>query len=125
MNSQEYFGDLRGTLAALRVELRQLDHDLRGARAELAKLAAQARLDRTAVTAPLRYEVYRLRLGRQQLLARISESANKIDTNLKFRIDALSSPTKTNDPQSREIKLGLYAQLRDLRAAARLDTIAR
>lgn len=118
-------GDLRGTLAALRVELRQLDHDLRGARAELAELAAQVRLDRTAVTAPLRYEVYRLRLGRQQLLARISESANKIDTNLKFRIDALSSPTKTHDPQSREIKLGLYAQLRDLRAAARLDTIAR
>ena len=113
---------MRANLAALRVELRSLDLALRGARAEL---AAQARLDRTAVTAPLRYAVYRLRLGRQQLLARISECAQKIDTNLHFRIDALSIATKMGDPQSLEIKLGLYAQLRDLRAAARLDAIAR
>lgn len=107
------------------MELRSLDLALRGARAELAWLAAQARLDRTAVTAPLRYDVHRLRLGRQQLLARISVCAQKIGANLHFRIDALSIATKTGDPQSLEIKLGLYAQLRDLRAAARLDAIAR
>lgn len=117
--------DLQAKLAALRVELRQLDLALRAARAELAELAVQARLDRTASTAPLRYEVYRLRLGRKQLLARISECATKIDTSLKIRIDLLSVVTKMGDPQSLHIKLGLYAQLRDLRLAARLDATAR
>ncbi|MQC24775.1 MAG: hypothetical protein DWG81_02370 [Chloroflexi bacterium] len=128
MNSQEYLRDLERKLAALRAELRHLDLALGAARAELAELAelaVQARLDRTAATAPLRLDVYRLRLARQQLLAGIGACAKKIDTNLHTRIDALSTVSKIGDQKSLETKLGLYAQLRDLRAAARLDAIAR
>ncbi|RLT50797.1 MAG: hypothetical protein DWI68_04830 [Chloroflexi bacterium] len=125
MDSQEYLRELERKLAALRAELRQLDLAMGAARAELAELAVQARLHRTAVTAPLRLEVYRLRLARQQLLARIGDCAKKIDTNLHTRIDTLSTVSKVGDRQSLEIKQGLYAQLRELRAAARLDAVAR
>ncbi len=125
MDSQEYLSDLQVKLDALRVELHQLDLALRAARAELAELAVQARLHRTAVTAPLRYEVYRLRLGRQQVLARITECAKKIDTNLNVRIDALSTVTRMGDPETMEKKLGLYAQLRQLRAAVRVAATTR
>jgi hypothetical protein len=125
LDSQEYISNLQVKLAALRVELHQLDLAQRAARAELAELTVKARLHSTAVTAPLRYEVYRRRLGRKQLLARITECARKIDTNLNVRIDALSRVTKMGDPETMEKKLGLYAQLRQLRAVMRVAATTR
>lgn len=125
MDNQQYLNELKQALALHSKQLRQLDVALRAARAELAALEALAHMRRSAATEPLRNRVHTLRLDRHQSAARIAACYTRILAHLQTRIDIYSECRFMGRPDSMATKLALYAQLRDLRAAARLGAWVR